>query len=156
MDQVEGVVSDLIRGLAEELEAEAGRLAKLSEDNGCITPRYTSPLEITVQISSPQLAQYTALIQALDRLMMAMDALWLSGVFTNKQRSDGAYAWRRRLLRVGRQIIDIERRARVSAENKGKGEELVEREGEAAEDGPGEEGDAETGEGEVEAAAESP
>jgi hypothetical protein len=150
MDQVEGVVSDLIRGLAEELEAEAARLAKLSEDNGCITPRYTSPLEITVQISSPQLAQYTALIQALDRLMMAMDALWLSGVFTNKQRSDGAYAWRRRLLRVGRRIIDIERRARASAQMRGKGEELAESDGEAAEDGRLEEGDTEAIEAAVE------
>ena len=55
-----------------------------------------------------------------------MDALWLTGVLTNKQRADGAYQWRTRVLRTGREIIDIERRARKSAENRGKGQELSE------------------------------
>jgi hypothetical protein len=55
-----------------------------------------------------------------------MDALWLTGVLTNKQRADGAYQWRTRVLRTGREIIDIERRARKSAEKRGKGEELSE------------------------------
>jgi hypothetical protein len=53
-----------------------------------------------------------------------MDTLWLTGVLTNKQRADGAYQWRTRVLRTGREIIDIERRARASAEKQGKGEEL--------------------------------
>jgi hypothetical protein len=56
---------------------------------------------------------------------------------------------------VGRQIIDIERQARASAEKRGKGEELVVSEGEEAQDGPGEEGNAEATEGDVEAAAET-
>jgi hypothetical protein len=38
MDQVAGGLSDLIRSLADEPEAEAARLAKPSEHNGCITP----------------------------------------------------------------------------------------------------------------------
>ena len=46
-----------------------------------------------------------------------MDALWLTGVLTNKQRADGAYQWRIRVLRTGREIIEIERRRPgVSAE----------------------------------------
>ncbi len=56
--------------------------------------------------------------------MTVMDALWLTGVLTNKQRADGAYQWRIRVLRTGREIIEIERRARVSAQKRGKGEEL--------------------------------
>jgi hypothetical protein len=56
--------------------------------------------------------------------MTVMDALWLTGVLTNKQRADGAYQWRTRVLRTGREIIEIERRARASAEKRGKGEEL--------------------------------
>ena len=104
-------------------------LAQLREANGIsATPRYTNPKRITVHISSPQLAQYTALIEDLDRLMTVMDALWLTGVLTNKQRADGAYQWRTRVLRTGREIIDIERRARKSAEKRGKGEELSEAE----------------------------
>ena len=57
--------------------------------------------------------------------MTVMDALWLTGVLTNKQRADGAYQWRTRVLRTGREIIEIERRARASAEKRGKGEELA-------------------------------
>jgi len=127
MDQVEEIVGLLIGELAAELRAEHARLAQLREANGIsATPRYTNPKRITVHISSPQLAQYTALIEELDRLMTVMDALWLTGVLTNKQRADGAYQWRTRVLRTGREIIDIERRARKSAEKRGKGEELSE------------------------------
>ncbi len=127
MDQVEEIVGSLIGELAAELRAEHARLAQLREANGIsATPRYTNPKRITVHISSPQLAQYTALIEELDRLMTVMDALWLTGVLTNKQRADGAYQWRTRVLRTGREIIDIERRARKSAEKRGKGEELSE------------------------------
>jgi hypothetical protein len=125
MDQVEEIVSKLIGALATELRAEHARLAQLREANGIgATPRYTNPRKITVHISSPQLAQYTALIEELDRLMTVMDALWLTGVLTNKQRADGAYQWRTRVLRTGRAIVEIERRARASAEKRGKGEEL--------------------------------
>jgi hypothetical protein len=127
MDQVEEIVGKLISELAVELRAEHARLAQLREANGIsATPRYTNPKRITVHISSPQLAQYTALIEELDRLMTVMDALWLTGVLTNKHRADGAYQWRIRVLRTGREIIDIERRARKSAEKRGKGEELSE------------------------------
>ena len=126
MDQVEGVVGALIGALATELRAEHARLAQLREANGIsATPRYTHPRRITVHISSPQLAQYTALIEELDRLMTVMDALWLTGVLTNRQRADGAYQWRIRVLRTGREIIEIERRARASAQKRGKGEELA-------------------------------
>jgi len=127
MDQVEEIVGKLIAELADELHAEHARLAQLRETNGIsTTPRYTNPKQITVHISSPQLAQYTALIEELDRLMTVMDTLWLTGVLTNKQRADGAYQWRTRVLRTGREIIEIERRARASAEKRGKGEELAE------------------------------
>ena len=127
MDQVEEIVGKLIGELAAELRAEHARLAQLRETNGIsATPRYTNPKRITVHISSPQLAQYTALIEELDRLMTVMDALWLTGVLSNKQRADGAYQWRTRVLRTGREIIEIERRARASAEKRGKGEELSE------------------------------
>jgi hypothetical protein len=125
MDQVEEIVSGLIGELAAALRAEMARLAELRESNAIsATPRYTNPREVSVHISSPQLAQYTALVEELDRLMIAMDTLWLTGVLTNKQRARGAYDWRTRLLRTGRRIIEIERRARASAEKRGKTEEI--------------------------------
>jgi hypothetical protein len=42
--------------------------------------------------------------------MTVMDTLWLTGVLTNKQCADGAYRWRTRVLRTGREIIEIEPR----------------------------------------------
>ena len=126
MDQVEEIVSGLIGALAAALRAEMARLAELRESNAIsATPRYTNPREVSVHISSPQLAQYTALVEELDRLMIAMDTLWLTGVLTNKQRARGAYDWRTRLLRTGRRIIEIERRARASAEKRGKTEKIA-------------------------------
>ena len=152
MDQVEGIVGALIGTLAAELRAEHARLAQLREANGIsATPRYTNPRKITVHISSPQLAQYTALIEELDRLMTVMDALWLTGVLTNKQRADGAYQWRIRVLRTGREIIEIERRARASAEKRGKGGELAAvEESVVAQEVPQDESEVEDLEGELE------
>jgi hypothetical protein len=126
MDQVETIVGERIGALAAELQAEHARLAQLRDANGITaTPRYTNPRQVTVHISSPQLAQYTALIEELDRLMIVMDTLWLTGVLTNKQRAQGAYEWRLRVLRAGRAIIELERRARAAAKARGKGEELA-------------------------------
>jgi hypothetical protein len=126
MDQVETIVAERIGALAAELQAEHARLAQLRDANGITaTPRYTNPRQVTVHVSSPQLAQYTALIEELDRLMMVMDTLWLTGVLTNKQRAQGAYEWRQRVLRAGRAIIELERRARAAARARGKGDELA-------------------------------
>jgi hypothetical protein len=62
MDQVEAIVGQRIKELADELRAEHARLAQLRDTNGITaTPRYTNPRQVTVHISSPQLAQYTAL-----------------------------------------------------------------------------------------------
>jgi hypothetical protein len=145
MDQVETIVGERIGALAAELQAEHARLAQLRDTNGITaTPRYTNPRQVTVHISSPQLAQYTALIEELDRLMIVMDTLWLTGVLTNKQRAQGAYEWRLRVLRAGRAIIELERRARAAAKARGKGEELAGMEEPAvAEDSAGEENEAE-------------
>jgi len=154
MDQVEELVSEMIQKLQQELADEHARLKELAKSSGCTDqPRYTNPRTMTVHISSPQLAQYTTLITALDALMIEMDSLWLVGVLTNKQRADGAYEWRSKLFGVGREIINLERRARASAERKGKGEEVEaatrESDDTLAEDAG--EGDAETPEEQAEA-----
>jgi hypothetical protein len=120
--EVEALVTRLIATCATELGAEQARLEKLCEDHGVAErPRYTHPEEVRVRVSSPQVAQLTALVRALDALMIVMDALWLTGVLTNQQRADGAYAWRRRVLRLGREIIAIERRAQAAARARGVG-----------------------------------
>lgn len=119
MDAIEQIVSERIDACAAELRAERARLEKLCADHGVTErARYTHPEEVRVRISSPQVAQYAALIRELDELMMAMDTLWLTGVLSNKQRADAAFTWRRRVLALGREIIAIEERARASARRK--------------------------------------
>ena len=44
---------------------------KVAEDEGGVpAPRYTHPREVTLQLSSPQLAQYVRLIGLLDQTLM--------------------------------------------------------------------------------------
>ena len=132
IDEVEGVVDALLGDFAKRLHEEMARLDAVKASNGIETvPRYTNPSRVTFRISSPQLSQYANLIQALDRLMVGIDTLWLSGVFSNRQRADAVYTWRNELLAVGRRVVEIEARAREFAVRKGKGEEIAASDAEA-------------------------
>lgn len=134
IDEVEGMVGAMIGDCAKDIQNEKGRIEKLREDNGITTsPRYTNPEQVEVRIVSPQVSQFVALLQKMDELMIALDALWLCGVLSNKQRSDGVYQWQQRLLRLGRRIVAIERRARASAGRRGKLAEVREATGDPVE-----------------------
>ena len=82
------------------------------------------PITFTAIISSPQVGQFVGLVRKLDALMISMDTLLLSSVLSNKQRVDGNYAWQLRIIKLARRIIDIEIRARKSAQAKGKEAEV--------------------------------
>jgi hypothetical protein len=123
MDRIEDLVSERIDAVAKRLREEHARLKKLADDEGGVpTPRYTNPREVTLQLSSPQLAQYVRLILLLDQTLMLLDGLWFAGILTNKQRKDATHDLRRLVYGLGREIIDLERRARESAARAGKGE----------------------------------
>jgi len=95
------------------------------ESNGIDeVPDYTDPITFNAKISSPQVGQFVGLVRKLDALMISMDTLWLSSVLSNKQRIDGNYAWQQRIIKLARRIIDIEIRARKSAQAKGKEAEV--------------------------------
>ena len=126
MEEVEGLVDGLLGTFAQRLEEEIARVEALKSANGiAAVPRYTNPSRVTFRISSPQLSQYANLIQALDRLTVGIDTLWLSGLFSNRQRADAVYTWRNELLSVGRRIVEIEARARDFARRQGKEEEIA-------------------------------
>ena len=131
MDQIEDLVSDRIDAVAKRLEEEHARLKKLADDEGGVpVPRYTNPREVTLQLSSPQLAHYVRLILLLDQTLMLLDGLWFAGILTNKQRKDATHDLRRLVYGLGREIIDLERRARESAARAGKSELMQEADGE--------------------------
>jgi hypothetical protein len=127
MDCIEDLVSERIEAVAKRLDDERARLKKLADDEGGVpVPRYTNPREVTLQLSSPQLAQYVRLIRLLDQTLMRLDGLWFAGVLTNKQRKDATHDLRRLVYGLGREIIELERRARASAVRAGKTEAVQE------------------------------
>ena len=92
-----------------------------------VAPRcycFEIPITFNAKISSPQVGQFVGLVRKLDALMISKDTLWLSSVLSNKQRVDGNYAWQQRIIKLARRIIDIEIRARKSAQAKGKEAEV--------------------------------
>ena len=100
-DSVESMVSEMIAECADEIKSEQARFDKLREDNGITAiPRYTHPGQVQIRIVSPQAAQFAALLQKMDALMISLDTLWLCGVMGNKQRGNGVYQWQQRLLRL--------------------------------------------------------
>lgn len=40
--------------------------------------------------------------------MVLIDSLWLSGLLTNRHRSEAAYQWQQRILRIAQRIAAIE------------------------------------------------
>ncbi|WP_282174687.1 hypothetical protein [Vibrio diabolicus] len=125
IDEVEDIISHLIEDCAKAVDNEQARLDKLMESNGIDeVPDYTDPITFNAKISSPQVGQFVGLVRKLDALMISMDTLWLSSVLSNKQRVDGNYAWQQRIIKLARRIIDIEIRARKSAQAKGKEAEV--------------------------------
>ena len=127
MDQIEDLVSERIDAVAKRLGEEHARLKTLAEGEGGVpVPRYTNPREVTLQLSSPQLAQYVRLILLLDKTLMLLDGLWFAGILTNKQRKDATHDLRRLVYGLGREVIDLERRARESAVRAGKDAALAE------------------------------
>jgi len=125
MDRIEALVSERIDAVADSLRAEHARLKKLADDEGGVPAlRYTNPREVTLQLSSPQLAQYVRLILLLDQTLMLLDGLWFAGVLSNKQRKDATHDLRRLVYRLGRELIDLERRARESALRAGQDDAL--------------------------------
>lgn len=126
IDQVEAVILELIAKFSQDLETTEAQLKKLMEDNGIDgMPGYSHPVDYAIEISSPQVAQFVHLIRKLDHLMSLVDTLWLNAILNNKQRTDANYQWQQRLFRLAGRIIGLEKRARISAHAKGKGNEVA-------------------------------
>ena len=127
VDQVEQVIQDHLKGVSNELAKGAEQLKVLMKDNG-LDPEevvhYTKPQEYRKELSSPQLAQFSALVKKLDGLMGMLDTLWLNSVVSSKERSEACFRWQQILVRSSGRIVGIEKRARTSAYEKGKQQEV--------------------------------
>lgn len=127
IDQVENVILGLIGKVSKDMDKATERLQKAVEDNGIDeTPSYTHPVEHTIEITSPQVAEFAHLIRKLDHLVGLADTLWLNRLLPSQQRIDDNYRWQQRLMGLASNIIGIERRARDYARNKGMEREIEE------------------------------
>jgi len=125
VDEIEGIVGQMIAECAEQLQQEKLRLEKLKADNGITeTPTYTHPREFVAKIASPQISQFVELIRLLDQLMIVMDTLWLCQVISNKHCIDARYQWQQRLQRLANKIVTIEKHAHQAAYAQGHGEDI--------------------------------
>nr|WP_298057443.1 hypothetical protein [uncultured Halomonas sp.] len=127
VDELESIIADDVANSHDNLDREFARLRELMKDADIQeqdTPSYTRPVQVEVEISSPLVARYIALIQKLDRLMGMIDCLWMNGVLDNKQRMNATYQWQRHVNKLSGRIINIENRARKAAKSSGRDSEV--------------------------------
>lgn len=120
-EQVETLIRERLEGLADELQRESARVQVLLADRGLdkTRPRYTHPITATIHVASPAIALYANLVQELDRLLIGLDTLWLSGLLPSKERLAVAIRWRHRIGGAGQEFIGLHRRAYAAAERRG-------------------------------------
>ncbi|MDT0618540.1 hypothetical protein RM531_08620 [Salinisphaera sp. P385] len=119
-DRVEGVINEYLTKVEEDLQAQIDRMEELmASHNIQDTPTYTSSETYHCEITTPHQARFLRLISLLDRLVLFIDALWLEGVFNNKQRNSAIYDNNRRVARLAGRIRNLANSAK-SVLNKGK------------------------------------
>lgn len=108
-DRIEAESGALIEEGAQALALEIARVSALRETEGVtVIPCYSHPGELSVRILCPRALDFLAMVEGLDELMVLIDSLWLSGLLTNRHRSEAAYQWQQRILRIARRIAAIE------------------------------------------------
>lgn len=146
-DEAAKVISELIEATRSELDEEIGRMDKLLEDHGLSLDghQFSDPKTYQAPIASPSIPPYLALIEMLDKIAARVDILWLGGVLNNKQRSDGLYRPRQKVIGLGSRIIGMERNIRDEARGK-QGTEDAEKSDSGESQEPAKDDSAETGE----------
>ena len=123
--QVEEMIHGFIDEVSNTLIDAAKQTATVLEANGISDlPSYSAPTETSVRIVSPHVSQFLGLVRKLDKLVMEIDALWISQIVANKERNEAVYRWQQKVIGLGSRIIGIERNARKAAKNQGKGDEI--------------------------------
>ncbi len=113
-DQAEQTLAEMYTTLRDEVSQEHEILDKLLEDKG-ITElvKYTSEKIVNAPVHSPEDNEYIALLGELDALVTKFDTLWLSGVFTSKQKVVSTMEWKRKLMKHSARIIDLSNKMRA-------------------------------------------
>lgn len=152
---MEDKISELFEHVNKDLDGEIERCRVLLNDNGIVEMvEYTSPKTISVELTSPQLINFTRMLSQLDELMLLIDTLWLNTILNNRQRLDANFAWQQRLMKLASRIIGNQNRARQAAFRAGLGDKVNELAPEDSQEDDDEELAAAVAEAEAEAEAE--
>ncbi len=71
-------------------------------------PQYTHAQTISVNVSTPHIGRYAELISTLDKLVVAIDTLWLAGELENKVRMDNNFTYQRQLVDLSRDLYELD------------------------------------------------
>ncbi|OED47526.1 hypothetical protein ACH42_02870 [Endozoicomonas sp. (ex Bugula neritina AB1)] len=133
IDEVNAVIQKFESEVKVDFQEHEARLCAILNQNGLGDDgmvdddslcEFTSPETYEIDISTPQLRQFIALLSNLDRVIQKTDTLWLMGAFSDKQRMIANYQAQQRLFRFAGRIIGLERRARFAAYKKGREQEV--------------------------------
>lgn len=112
-DRIEVESGALIEEGAEALATEIARVSALRDAEGVtVIPCYSHPGELPIRVLCPRALDFLSMVEGLDELMVLIDSLWLAGLLTNRHRSEAAYQWQQRILRIARRIAAIESQVR--------------------------------------------
>jgi len=108
VEGVESLVTELLNDTKNDLQNEMARLNKLCDDNGIdVNLNFTETATMSARITSPRGAEFLAMIEEADRVIIAMSTLWLSAIFDDRQYSAMSYMWQRRLVKLAGRIRNI-------------------------------------------------
>lgn len=119
--EVEGIVNATMSELAAELQAELARLQLLGEANGVTTEclNYSLPKSFVVKVTSPRASHLIKLLRDMDKIIEAVDALWLAQVVKDAERSKTIYDVQKKILRLSGVFRNLANRAMASSQRKG-------------------------------------
>lgn len=127
-EETEQIVFGKIKAVQDELTQAIDALEKrLSEAGAQVELNYTVKLNETVKVEAPLVIHYVNLILSLEQLVKLVDSMWMMQLMSSGKRMATNFDWQRTLTGLANHIIELQRRAHAAAVNKGKAEELAQR-----------------------------
>ncbi|WP_207462134.1 hypothetical protein [Azospirillum sp. SYSU D00513] len=125
VDAVTKIITETLSAEGKELKAEIDRLRSVARDAGVSsTLSYNDERARVFAITTPHAMRLVKLVELFDEMMGLVDVLYLAGEIGGTAKVDAAHRWQKRIIRLFNKVITLEQRARLSAQNRGKGAEV--------------------------------
>jgi hypothetical protein len=128
IESITAYIDEQFSSAESEINSARDQISKILEDNGIEQmAQYSKPEEFVVELDTPKAGTFLRLVSELDLLMGLIDTAWLSGEFDDKQKKNSTFQYQQRLIKLAGKLISLEKRARVAASKRGKGDEVEEK-----------------------------